>query len=530
MKRAFFCALLGLAACSGDGGVGFSGAQDAGAFREVLERGGIPEDIDPVGFFQEHALERKGDLCDEPLCARAMLSVHRDWLYKKPQALLHVDLATALDEQRDDPVPLDLVVVVDTSASMVEEDRLAYVQSGLDQLVDTLEADDRVAVVAYGTEARVVLELTSDADAAHEAVASLEAGGSTNLHDGLELGLGMAEDAIVPARAARVILLSDGRPTKGIVGVDAIVAMADDHLEAGMALSTVGVGDGYDPTLLTTLAEHGGGGAYFVEDPEAVTEVFTEELASVLYPIARDVELVIEPGTAYRFGEAVGAPGIERQGDDVHIAIPAVFHATRRDGDGPAEGRRGGGGAIFVEAVLESQNGHERVGSVTLRYRATGERETRETRIDIDTPVAPGAAPDTEHYSHDAMIESYAIYNMFLGLRAATRAASCELDCALVALDRVEASAAAFLKNHPEADLQADLDLLRRFELNVERKMASWRWKPSGTCPCDDLERCCPGGDDACAVAARARGRHPTPLAVALLAVALAAVAARRRR
>jgi Ca-activated chloride channel homolog len=537
-RLAFFGSCLVLcAACGGEGGaVGFAGAQDIGEFREVLQKGGVPDEeaLDPLGFFQEHAIERPSELCTEPLCARAMLSVHRDWMRQQPQVLLHVDLATALADERMAPRPLDLVVVVDTSASMNEADRIGFVKSGLDALVDELAEGDRLAIISYDSQARTVVELGADAATLHQAVAGLEAQGSTNLYDGLELGLVTAASAADPARAGRVLLLSDGVPTRGVIAFEQIVAMADEHLATGPALSTVGVGNDYDPTLLTTLAEHGGGGAYFVEDAAAVSEVFSEELMSVLTPIARDVRLSITPGSSYRLGDAVGAPGIVPGADGVEVAIPGVFLATRRDGgaEGADDTRRGGGGAIFVEALLDRDEAPETVGRITLRYRAEGETEYREAHIDVDTPVAPGADAGSPWYSHDAMLKAYAVYNMFLGLRWATRAASCEYDCALVALDRLDLAATAFVRTHPDGDLQGDLELVHRFQGNLERKMAQVHRVPTGECPCGDQnEYCCPGGDNVCSMARPAAPSRPgLPLAALVVGLGGLAVLSRRRR
>jgi hypothetical protein len=121
---------------------------------------------------------------------------------------------------------------------------------------------------------------------------------------------------------------------------------------------------------------------------------------------------------------------------------------------------------------------------------------------------------------------------MFLGLRRATRAASCEWDCALVALGNLDGAASAFVRSHPDGDLEGDLELVHRFQGNITRKMHEAHRVPTGKCPCgENVEMCCPGGDNVCSVArAGAPSRDRLPLAALLVALGGLAVLTRRRR
>jgi Ca-activated chloride channel homolog len=93
-----------------------------------------------------------------------------------------------------DRSPASLTFIIDTSGSMAMENRLELVKDALGVLVGGLHADDSVAIVEFGSDARVVLNPTSAAEpqVILDAIGRLTAGGSTNAQAGLELGYDLA--------------------------------------------------------------------------------------------------------------------------------------------------------------------------------------------------------------------------------------------------------------------------------------------------------------------------------------------------
>src|SRR5690606_16024746 len=258
---------------SGDGGgggggnVGFGGAQDIGQFRGILEAGGIPgpATLDAGGFFAEHHSESPPPDCGQVLCLSGMTSLGREWISRADQALLQISMTTPIDPSTLERRPLNLVVVVDTSGSMSQEDRIGYARAGLHQLVDQLEPGDRVALVTYSDRARVWNDLSVETDPAalHDLVDQLGAGGGTNIHDGLEEGFQLSLSAWDVERQNRVILVSDGLATVGITDDQSIQAMAERYFQDGIGLTTIGVGRDFNVNLMRSLAERGAGNFYF---------------------------------------------------------------------------------------------------------------------------------------------------------------------------------------------------------------------------------------------------------------------------
>ncbi|MBA3541096.1 MAG: VWA domain-containing protein, partial [Deltaproteobacteria bacterium] len=136
---------------SGGGGVSFGGAQDIGEFRGILEGGEIPgpSTLDANGFFNEHYNAPPPVSCGHTLCLTPGMAVGYDWLTGAKQATLQISINTAVDPSTYTRKPLSLVVVVDHSGSMAEDQRLDKVKVGLTTLIDNLQDDDRLAIVAF---------------------------------------------------------------------------------------------------------------------------------------------------------------------------------------------------------------------------------------------------------------------------------------------------------------------------------------------------------------------------------------------
>ncbi len=116
--------------------------------------------------------------------------------------------------------PASLTFVIDISGSMAQDGRLELVKQSLQMLVDRLRPSDSVAIVVYGSDARVVLNPTSGEDRATilSAIYGLQPEGATNVEAGLRLGYNIANLAYRPDGINRVILCSDGVANVGATG------------------------------------------------------------------------------------------------------------------------------------------------------------------------------------------------------------------------------------------------------------------------------------------------------------------------
>ncbi|MEM9490709.1 MAG: VWA domain-containing protein, partial [Myxococcota bacterium] len=459
----------------GGGNVGFGGAQDIGQFRSILDSGGVPGEatLDANGFFSEHYTELPPPECGQVLCAHGMLAVGSSWLTGDYQAALQIAMNTQVDPTELERLPLNLVVVVDTSGSMLADDRLGYVKQGLNLLIEQLEDGDRLALISYSRDVWVHSDLSVPLDRAalYQRVQELTANGSTNIYDGLRTGLQMAADNFDLERQNRVILLSDGMATAGITNDFSILSMAVDFISDGIGLTTIGVGQDFNVELMRGLAERGAGNFYFVESAEATEEVFVDELDYFVTPLAVAVELTVDAGAGYSLGEAVGTRLWQAEGNRATVFIPGVFVASRlSDEPDPNGGRRGGGSKIIVPMIPTGVTPPDprEVASISLRYRLPGTSEVLEQSITVNNPADPGVPPsDYLYISHQAMAENYAMYNIYLGLREATRAADTDYNCAMSVLDTLVGELARWNAEFGDEDIAADQALIAQFMGNL---------------------------------------------------------------
>ncbi|GAB2500930.1 VWA domain-containing protein [Pseudoxanthomonas sangjuensis] len=193
--------------------------------------------------------------------------------------------------------PANLVFLIDTSGSMNSPDKLPLVKESLRQLAKQLRPQDRVSMVVYAGSAGLVLPPTSGANRGDilAALDRLEAGGSTNGGDGIRLAYAMAKQAFVKDGVNRVILATDGDFNVGTIDQNALETLVADQRKSGIALTTLGFGQGnYNDALAERLADVGDGNHAYIDTPDEARKVLVEEMQSTLLTIARDVKIQVE--------------------------------------------------------------------------------------------------------------------------------------------------------------------------------------------------------------------------------------------
>ncbi len=191
----------------------------------------------------------------------------------------------------------NLTFVVDVSGSMGQENRLELVKKSLEILVNQLNNNDRIAIVVFGSDARIVLNATGIEQKVQiiQAIQSLKTEGSTNTEAGLRLGYSLAEKNFSSGEINRVILCSDGVANVGQVGPDAILSKIKQSSQSGINLSTVGFGMGnYNDTLMEKLADQGDGNYAYVDNIKEAQRIFVQNLTGTLQVIAKDTKIQFE--------------------------------------------------------------------------------------------------------------------------------------------------------------------------------------------------------------------------------------------
>lgn len=202
---------------------------------------------------------------------------------------------TVKDEDRK---AANLIFVIDISGSMNRENRLGAVKKSLHILLDELGEGDRVGLVVYGSQGEIRLEPTdiSRREVIAQAIDGLVTGGSTNVHEGLELAYGLARKYYEPAKVNRLILCSDGVANNGgSTEAEEILTLVRKASDEGITISTIGFGMGnYNDVLMEKLADKGDGNYYYVDGQEEAERIFKENLTGLLQTIAREVKIQVE--------------------------------------------------------------------------------------------------------------------------------------------------------------------------------------------------------------------------------------------
>jgi len=193
--------------------------------------------------------------------------------------------------------PSNLVFLVDTSGSMQDADKLPLVKQALRELVLQMRPQDRIALVVYAGSAGLVLPPTSGAERGTilAALDRLEAGGSTNGGAGIELAYRIAREAKIDGGVNRIVLATDGDFNVGTVDQTALETFVAEQRKHGIALSTLGFGQGnYNDPMAEQLANVGDGNHAYIDNPREARKVLRDEMAGTLLTVAKDVKIQVE--------------------------------------------------------------------------------------------------------------------------------------------------------------------------------------------------------------------------------------------
>jgi Ca-activated chloride channel family protein len=105
---------------------------------------------------------------------------------------------------------------------------------------------------------------------------------------------------------------------------------ADQAKAQRIPITTLGLGNDFDETMMTQIAQRSGGAFHFVDDASRVAKVFKEEISKMERLVAKSSWLEITPGPGVLVTEAVGMP-VSPAGRSWRISLGDITEGQNRD-------------------------------------------------------------------------------------------------------------------------------------------------------------------------------------------------------
>jgi hypothetical protein len=219
--------------------------------------------------------------------------------------------------------PLNISLVVDISGSMEGHDRLDALKKALLSYVKKLRPTDVVSLISFSDNSKILVpaQKVGNGQYLRDMIEDLQASGGTDIYKGMVDGYEQVLMNFIPTSTNRVILLTDGY---GITPVDVMLAKSKEYNKKGIELSTIGVGEGYNQSLLSLLATAGGGLISFIVDSKDISTAFEKDLTSVLSPCAKDLTVEILYNNQIVFKQLYGHP-FTKVNDKVTMNLNNVY-------------------------------------------------------------------------------------------------------------------------------------------------------------------------------------------------------------
>ena len=296
-----------------------------------------------------------------------------------------------------------LTFVVDVSGSMAQDGRLDLVKQSIGLLVDQLRPDDRVSIVAFTTDARVVLEPTpgDQRDRILSALSGLQPQNNTNVEAGLELGYRLAREQFLENGINRVVVATDG--VANVQSTDAATILRDAGAGTGshVQLVAVGVGMGnFNDALLEQLAIQGDGFYAYVDTLDEARNIFVDQLTQTIDTVALDAKAQIE------FNPATVA-GYRLIGYEDRSVADSQFRDPNAKGGAIGAGHEVT--ALYALVLRRGESSDPRLATVQLRWTDRQSSRASEISQDIDLGDLSSSFEATDpHFKLDSLVAATA--------------------------------------------------------------------------------------------------------------------------
>ena len=314
---------------------------------------------------------------------KALLDVDMVAMESSDKVTLMLDLTAPANPAHTSRPGQCVQVVLDRSGSM-EGQPLDSAKGSLLKLIDRLAPQDSFGLVAFDDQALVIVPTRTMADhhmpSLRKAIRDLRTGGSTDISAGYLMGL-RELNRVQAAGGSTLLLISDGHANAGEKDPKFFTDVSSKSATEKVTTSTIGLGTGYDETILEALAQGGGGAHRFAGTIDEAVGAIAAEVDDLLDKSIVNAVLRVTPSAVL-----AGAPQIEVlqrlpywvDGDTYVVQLGDLYSG---------ENRRF---VIDIPVPAMAALGLATIADITIEYLDLAQRQEISVSMPVNINVVPG--------------------------------------------------------------------------------------------------------------------------------------------
>ena len=314
---------------------------------------------------------------------KALLDVDMVALEAADKVTLMLDLTAPANPTQSTRPGQAIQVVLDRSGSM-EGQPLDAAKGSLLKLVSRLAPQDAFGLVAFDDSALVIVPTRTMADhhmpSLRKSIRDLQTGGSTDISAGYLMGL-RELTRVQATGGSTLLLISDGHANAGEQDPKFFQEVSTKSATEKVTTSTIGLGNGYDETILEALAQGGGGAHRFAGSIDEAVGAIAAEVDDLLDKTIVNAVLRVTPTSAMS-----GAPAIEivqrlpywKDGETFVVQLGDLYSG---------ENRRF---IIDLDVPGIASLGLCKIADITIEYLDLAQRQEISVTMPVNVNVVPG--------------------------------------------------------------------------------------------------------------------------------------------
>ncbi len=189
----------------------------------------------------------------------------------------------------------NIAIVIDKSGSM-QGSKIERAKEAAITAISQLGPEDIVSVISYSDVIDVIIPATkiTDKNDLIAKISQISADGGTALFAGVSKAGAEVKKFIDKNRVNRIVLLSDGQANVGPSSPALLGELAFALAKSGVAVTTIGLGQGYNENIMVAMAQQGEGNHYFVNQSSSLVATFKQEFGDLMSVCAKDIKLSIK--------------------------------------------------------------------------------------------------------------------------------------------------------------------------------------------------------------------------------------------